>query len=354
LVQIEGAYRFSRYGNGIGDTDTWKGGAIWSPFEGLSFRGVRSRSMRAPNFGELYTPMTTSFSVNPADPCLRVNIGLTSARQTNCAALGVPAKGLDNYPLGPDITSGGNPDLKPETSNSLTLGMIFQPKFVHGFELTVDYWDIDITNVIASFSAATIYNLCVDLPSTDNAFCRAQTRDPVTHHLLTANTGYINAQRLEAKGVDVGAHYRRRLYDGMLDLSVKGTYLLKQVTETTPGQPSGNIYSAGNWDNPHFKGTFSADYTVGKFGVGLNTRLVGAGKINVNAQTDEVYPNNHVRAYVINDVNFRYDVNDNYNIGVGVRNLFNQFSESNYTFFNNTSQYDAIGRFFFATVNVKM
>lgn len=354
LVQVEGAYRFSRYGNGIGNTDTWKGGAIWSPFDGLSFRGVRSRSVRVPNFGELYTPRTTSFSVNPADPCLRVNIGLTAARQANCLALGVPAKGLDNYPVGPDITSGGNPGLKPETSNSLTFGMILKPKFMPRFELTVDYWDIDITNVIASFSAATIYNLCVDLPSTDNAFCKAQTRDPVTHYLTTANTGYINAQRLEAKGVDVGAHYRRRLYDGMLDLSFKGTYLLKQVTETTPGQPSGNIYSAGNWDNPHFKGTFSADYTVGKFGVGLNTRIVGAGKINVNAQTDEVYPKNHVPAYVVNDVNFRYDVNDRYNIGVGVRNIFNKFAGDNYTFFNNTSQYDAIGRFFFATVNVKM
>jgi iron complex outermembrane receptor protein len=354
LVQIEGAYRFSHYANGIGDTDTWKAGAIWSPFNGLSFRGVRSRSVRAPNFGELYTPMTTSFSVNPADPCLRVNIGLTAARQANCVALGVPAKGLDNYPLGPDITSGGNPALKPETSNSLTLGMIFQPKFLRGFELTVDYWDIDITNVIASFSAATIYNLCVNLPSTDNAFCRAQTRDPATHYLATVNTGYINAQRLEAKGIDVGARYRRRLGNGMLDLSFKGTYLLKQVTETTPGQPTGNIYSAGSWDNPHFKGTLSADYTIGKFGVGLNTRLVGAGKINVNAETDEVYPKNHVPAYLVNDINFRYDVNDKYNIGVGVRNIFNQYSQNNYVFFNNTSQYDAIGRFFFVTVNVKM
>jgi outer membrane receptor protein involved in Fe transport len=354
LLQIEGAYRFSHYGNGIGDTSTWKGGAIWSPFDGLSFRSVRSRSVRVPNFGELYTPRSTSFSVNPADPCLRVNIGLTAGRQANCVALGVPAAGLENYPLGPDITSGGNPGLKPETSNSLTLGMIFQPKLLPGFDLTVDYWDIDITNVIASFGAATIYNLCVDLPSTDNSFCRAQTRDPATHQLSTVNTGYINAQRLAARGVDVGARYRRHLGDGTLNVSFKGTYLLKQVTETTPGQPTGNIYSAGNWDNPHFKGTLSVDYAVGKFGMGLNSRMVGAGKINVNAQTNEVYPKNHVPAYLVNDVNFRFDVNEKYSVGAGVRNIFNQFSQNNYTFFNNTTQYDPLGRYFFVTANVKM
>lgn len=355
LLQIEGAYRFSHYGNGIGNTDTWKGGAIWSPFDGLSFRGVRSRSVRVPNFGELYTPQVANANnVNPADPCLRVNIGLTAARQANCVALGVPANGLENYPLGPVITSGGNPELKPETSNSLTLGMIFQPKFLAGFDLTVDYWNIDITNVIASFGATTIYNLCVDLSSIGNPFCQAQTRDPGTHYLTTVNTGYINAQRLQAKGIDVGVRYRRPVAGGTLNVSFKGSYLLKQVTETTPGQPAGNIYSAGNWDNPHFKGTLSVDYAIRKFGVGFSTRMVGAGKINVNAQTDEVYEKNHVPAYLVNDANVRFNVNEKFDIGIGIRNIFNKFSQNNYVFFNNTSQYDAIGRYFFATVNVKM
>src|SRR5690606_3911719 len=52
-LSIEGAYRYSDYSS-IGKTHAWKVGGTWQPLDGLTFRAVRSRSVRAPNFGELY------------------------------------------------------------------------------------------------------------------------------------------------------------------------------------------------------------------------------------------------------------------------------------------------------------
>src|SRR3546814_20719503 len=68
----------------------------------------------------------------------------------------------------------------PYTTSFLSLGVIRQPRFLPGLDLTVDYWDIDIKNVITQFSYATLIRLCVDAPTIDNAYCARVTRDPVT------------------------------------------------------------------------------------------------------------------------------------------------------------------------------
>src|SRR3546814_13911675 len=89
---------------------------------------------------------------------------LSETRAANCKALGIDTP-FETPRIGPVVVTGGNPDLKPETSNSLTLGVILQPSFVPGLDVTVDYWDIDIKNVITQFSYATLIRLCVAPPT---------------------------------------------------------------------------------------------------------------------------------------------------------------------------------------------
>src|SRR3546814_20554041 len=105
--------------------------------------------------------------------------------------------------------------------------------FLPGLDLTVDYWDIDIKNVITQFSYATLIRLCVDAPTIDNAYCARVTRDPVTGYATRVESNQLNAARLYARGVDIGMGYRRPVGEGTLSLSFKGTYLLDKVTETT-------------------------------------------------------------------------------------------------------------------------
>ena len=88
------------------------------------------------------------------------------------SAAGRPA-GYDNvYSTSLEIVSGGNPNLESETSDSITLGALVQPRFLPGFSISSDYYDITVNNVIASIgSAQTIANLCYDSPNLSNPFC---------------------------------------------------------------------------------------------------------------------------------------------------------------------------------------
>lgn len=356
-LEVEGAYRYSHYDKTFGETNTWKAGATWEPIAGVTFRGVRSRSVRAPNFGELYAPQTSSSSGSPADTCMGIAYNLSPTRTANCKALGIAAP-LPYNQLGPLIISGGNPDLKPETSDSLTLGTVLQPKFLPGFDATIDYWDIDIRDVISSFGSGDVFRLCTDLPTIDNVFCKATVRDPVTHLATIQSTFLVNAQQLRRRGIDFGARYRTNMGNGMLGFSFKGSYLLEAITRTTPGIEAGDVISTGNYANPRFQGTLITSYSTEKFDAVLNTRFISATRYAVGRTvTEESYPDalNRIAAVAYNDISVGYRVDDRFRIAFGIQNILDiQPKAIPAVQYGGGGQYDTIGRYFFTSVNITL
>lgn len=359
-LDLELAYRYSDYST-VGGTNAWKSGLIWEPIEGLALRGVRSRSVRTPNFGELYEPTYTSKTAGSiSDPCMVGAYYASQTRADNCKALGVPAPIVDPK-IGPWITTGGNTALKPETSDSVTLGFVWQPSFLKNFDLTVDYWNIEIADVITQLSYTTIMNLCVDLPSIDNPYCAAigrnQTPDqPTAEHGVIMPAGaalWVNAQqqnvsRLYAKGIDVSARYALDLGPGRLGFQFAGTYLIEHVTETTPGIAAGDVRSDGSYTNPRVRASLTTTYDIGDFGVALKSRYWGHGLGNVNVTSDEQYDDNTVPSRTYHDLSARYSFGNGHTINVGVNNLFDVkppymgFGEPG--IYAASSVYDLVGR----------
>src|SRR5690606_68309 len=225
-LEIEGAYRYSHY-DSFGGTRAWKFGSTWSPMRGVTLRGVRSHSVRAPNFGELYEPINVSMS-NLADPCEDIYTYETPNRLANCQALGIAVPPANSVAVS-EVTSGGNPDLQPETSDSITYGVILQPGFIPGLDVTVDYWDIDIKDVVTQMSANSLLNFCVDMPTLDNPFCRQIVRDTdPARTVLHVSTQQMNAARFLARGVDYGLNYRVPVGPGYLRMSLKATRLIQK------------------------------------------------------------------------------------------------------------------------------
>lgn len=349
-LEVEGAYRYSDYST-FGGTQAWKGGVTWSPVEGLTFRGVRSRSVRAPNFSELYTPQSQVGSGTTPDACDVQRYNLTPTRAANCRALGIAAPlplNFDTY-----ILSGGNPELEPEVSNSLTFGAIFQPRFIRGLDMTIDYWDIDIKNVIASFSNTKTIELCVDLPSIDNVFCNAVVRRPDDKSVDYVKSVLINASRQRARGVDLGVNYRRPLGAGMLNLAFKGTYLISNLLESTPGIAAGNVRYDGDSANPRVRATLLAAYQIGKFAVSLDTQFRSATNVNVNSPSDEQYERYKIPAYVLNNIAFHYDITENYQMGIGINNVLGVKAPSFPATYASTI-FDQVGRYFYGSVRLKI
>lgn len=359
-LDLELAYRYSDYST-VGSTHAWKAGLIWEPTPGLALRGIRSRSVRTPNFGELYEPVFTNTAAGSiADPCEAGDISKTPTREANCRALGVTTP-LPDIKTGPHITTGGNPDLRPETSNSLTFGVVWQPKFLPNFDITVDYWDIKIDGYINQLSYTQILNLCVDLPTIDNQYCRMAARNQ-TPGVPTVEQGLIlpagaplwvkaqqgNISRMQARGIDMGMNYAVNVGPGRLGLKFAGTYLLKHAFETTPGIPAGDIFYAGQYNYPKLRGNLTTSYDIGRFSAALSTRFQGGGKGD-KMGSDEQYDDNTVPSRTYFDLSLRYDLGDHV-LNFSVNNLTNKmppymaFGEPG--IYASSTVYDVVGRSF--------
>lgn len=366
-LEVELAYRYSDYST-VGGTNAWKSGVIWEPVKGFAVRGVKSRSVRTPNFGELYEPMVTSTTTGSiTDPCEAGDISKTPTREANCRALGVVAP-LPDIKTGPHITTGGNPNLKPETSDSLTVGFVWQPAFLPGFDMTVDYWNIKISDYVHQLSYTQILNLCVDLPTIDNQYCQAQGRNqtpdvPTEQHGVLLPAGaplYVNAQqgnisRMQARGIDVGMSYSAKVGPGRAGVKVAGTYLLEHTFETTPGAPTGNIYYDGQYNYPKFRLNVTTSYDIGPFGLALSTRYQDGGKGD-NMGTEEQYDNNSVPSRTYFDLSARYAFGRHL-VNFAINNLTDQmppymaFGEPG--IYAASSVYDVVGRSYSLSYTLK-
>lgn len=192
-LTFEGATRVSNYN--VGSTGTvwaFNAGGIWAPVRDLRFRAGWARAVRAPTTSNLFSAGAETFLNGLVDPCGQQNIDNNPNRRANCAAAGVPTTQtfvVGGVPITEPFTnrpasgisgiSGGNPDLNEERSDNITIGGVFQPRFLPGLVLTVDYYDIKIKDVINTIGAQTIINQCYDSTTgIDNQFCRAIFRRP--------------------------------------------------------------------------------------------------------------------------------------------------------------------------------
>jgi outer membrane receptor protein involved in Fe transport len=139
---------------------TFTAGGRWSPFEGVTFRGNKTRAVRSPSIVESLGAAQTGFSgLSAAFPCNAVNRngGPTSGiRLTNCdafeASLGLPAgtfAGLNPPAVAVPASVVGNPNLTNEISNNWTVGVVLQPDFIPGLTITSDYVSLFLRDQIA-------------------------------------------------------------------------------------------------------------------------------------------------------------------------------------------------------------
>jgi outer membrane receptor protein involved in Fe transport len=140
---------------------------------------------------------------------------------------------------------GGNLALKPETADTFTAGMVLTPRSIPGLSLSLDYYDIKVSNLIGTVPAALAFSQC--LTNGSPFYCSFIKRD-ATGSLATTG-GYIvntnvNTGFLHTAGLDVAAAYRLDLdrlgarHLGALALSMNGTWTRKQQVSPLPGQPS--------------------------------------------------------------------------------------------------------------------
>lgn len=368
-LEVSASGRYSDY-NTIGTTETYSFGGIYAPTDWLSFRGTYSRAVRAPNIGELFAPQSIATIGVNADPCDDGNINNGSSnRPTNCLQFVAPgfnsADFLTSFSTG---FTGGNPDLAAETSDSYTIGGIFQPKGILGGALDnlvviVDYYDIQITEAIGALTGAAVAAACVDLPSVNNQFCDQIVRNPNLGNAIVGFTSpNINFSELRARGIDFEARYS---FDapfgngnwGTFQISAAGTRFLERTTqgdpviqqvidaETDPLQKQLLIVDQGTVSDllgvvgiPEWIVNFNATWQIDKFNIGWRTRFEQSTlNFSNSASTDVAIVNG---AVVVSpneeltdpsqrftgdgfehDINFGFEVSEEFGLFGGINNV---------------------------------
>lgn len=348
------------------DTTTYKFQGTWALVRDFRIRGGYSQSVRAPNIGELFTPVNTVLTNLAVDPCAG-NAPLNNANlRAICIAQGAPASaigGINNPTAGQaNTTTGGNPQLGPETSRSFTVGFLTQPRYVQGLSIGVDYYSIAVSGAITTPSSGNIISGCFTgnytPASVNNPNCALIRRNPVsgqldgdpatTPGLLTALT---NSGRIFTNGLDFTANYRRNIGPVKLTLDFVGNYTFHNKFLAQPGASIDNpnrdcvgFYSANcasiqpqfQWNQRTTFNFENLDLSVLWRHIDSNNYEFGAGAPcgspgNATAADDAISGNScagkqfsHIKPYDYFDLTLKVAVGPHLDFNFGVDNLFDR------------------------------
>lgn len=383
---LKGSYRYSDYeadGNGTQSTfstDAYGVQLSWAPVESVSFRGQYQRSVRAPNVIELFTGQDTNLpNLNQLanggyDPCATATPTESAAA---CANTGVTAAQYGNivdvFSGQTQSITGGNPDLRPESSDTYTVGAVLSPSAIPGLTASVDYFDITVDDFIsAGIGAQTTLNRCLE--SGEAAFCDLITRDsrgslnsgqPGVGFLATN----INIASLETTGLDFQAGYNLDLADfgvnnaGDLRIQYAGTYL--DTFDFTPFPGGDPIVCAGKYGNdcvqpvnPSYRHRLLTTW-ASPFGVEATvTWRHLSGVDNINDDAGAIDQRMGTQDYF--DLSGNYEIVEGVRFRAGVNNLFLEqppVSVSSGPPLGNGNTYPVTydtGRYVFFGLNVKL
>lgn len=371
LLSIEAAYRFSDYGSGI-NTDTYKIAGDWAPTSDLRFRASYQRAVRAPNVIELFTAQGLGLFDIDGDPCGPVTAGVIQATLAQCQATGVSAgqwrtAGLTSPAGQYQFLGGGNPSLDPEAADTYTYGVVFTPSFLPGFSLSVDYYSIEVTDLISSVGASNTLDSCYG--DNDAVSCAKIQRSAGGQ--IWVGGGYVedfnvNIGGLEVSGIDVVGNYRFGL--DVLGLEDMGSVALNFVgsvlekNDVDPGAGQAIDECAGKYGNdcgtpkPEWRHRARATWeTPWDASVSLTWRHIGEVELQapVSARIDYAF-----EAENYFDLSANWEVLDGVSVRGGVNNVFDndpQLSRSVGTTGNGNTYpqtYDSFGRYIFMGVTL--
>ena len=347
-LSAEVGYRFSDYSTAAGVTHTYKVGLDYAPIDDIRFRASYNRAVRAPNVAELYTPLAVGL-FGGTDPCAGAS---PVASLALCQTTGVTPAQYGHISACPSSQCsallGGNADLQAEKSDTYSVGFVFTPTFLSGFNLTVDYFNIKVANVISQLPNLTVIS-CLNGSA---QACGLFHRDPATGQLF-GNNGYIiapftNTGFLKTSGVDLEANYRFGLADvglsgwGSVALNLVGTWTNTFETQPVTGGGSfdcvgyyGPICSTNTQGGPipewrhKFRATWTTPWPVT---VSLAWRYISS--VSLDANTNDPFMRDpagrkntkdaSIPAYNWIDLSGTWKVRDGLTFRAGVNNVFDK------------------------------
>lgn len=326
-LDLELAYRTSDYDT-TGTVEAYKAAFSYAPVESFRLRGGYNRAVRAPSIGELFAPQAEGFP-SATDPC-SANGMPDAATTAICTGTGVPANVVGSPAINLAAGQvrglfGGNPDLTEETADTYTFGFVWQPDMVEGLSMSIDYFNIEIDDYIASFGGGpnNIMDICYNQAAggVGSIFCNAVNRRPDgTIDFVQATSENIAEQTL--KGIDILGSYDFDVWNGDMRIAYVGTWT--DESDFTPFEGGEVIECAGNYGNlcgeplAEYKHRATGTWSNDKWTAMLSWRYVGDVD---DDDPDETFFVESIDGQHYFDLTGVYRFTDNYSISVGIDNV---------------------------------
>ncbi|MDT8397804.1 MAG: TonB-dependent receptor [Pseudomonadales bacterium] len=332
-LDVSLAGRWADY-TGSGTIWAWKGGIDWQITDDLRVRATESRDVRAATLAE------------------RLD------RQGQGGVVNDPEFNNQEFTVG--VFNGGNPSVAPEKADTITLGMVYQPSFLPGASLSVDWYDIIVKGSIGQLTPQRIVDECFNGAQD---LCAQIQRDSNNEIIEIENT-FLNINKAEVKGVDVEMAYNTdvNLFGGgaeALRWRFFATWLDENSTTNLGAPKRDGAGETGLGSLPEFKITSSITYRNGPVNIFLQERWIDSGKLDIDEVEGIDINDNTVRGAFYTDLNLSYTIDltngGTWEIYGNLNNLFDENPPvvANFASFGgatqtNQSLFDTLGRSFTA------
>jgi iron complex outermembrane receptor protein len=363
----------------------------WQPSDSLLVRASWSQGFRAPSVSDLFFGHSDSFPA-VSDPCANHPAGVTLV---NCG-------GGHTQPNGQiRSTIGGNSGLTPEKALSRSIGFVYNPDFIPGFDFSADYYKIELNNEVTRIAPQTIVNGCY-IGNNLNDCSKISVAGGIITDILDTN---VNIGGIVTSGVDIATHYKLPSTSaGDFKIGLEWTFL-KTYNQTSPGtcvrgfipvsgtggslagcnttadvgfpvfvatDLAGTTTSFGGF--PRQKANMNLNWNYGDWNASWNMQYIGAMYEACSTRTLSTYTTscsdptgfykltgttgrNHIGATVYHDVQITYHQDSiNTDFTFGIRNLLDKNPPTALTAFANSflpSFYRVPGREFYGRISVK-
>ncbi len=342
-LEFNGTYRY--VDNSIaGSESVWSAGLRWQVYDDLTLRFTQSRNFRAPTLTQLVAPSTTGLASVGFDPCDadRINGGPDPAtRRANCEAewAANPQYGaLEDFQDPSEnftyalVTTGGNPDLRNEISDTTTYGFVFQPGFAPGLTVSVDRIEIELTDGLSAFTPQDFMAACYDVSPQPADICStfsratADTADYPAGTVVSALTTTFNAGIVEYEGEYYVVDYQLPLDNvlgagpGLLSFTLDATHnalYQTSVTGTTFVREDNTV------SQPDWVSRFTTRLGIGPVLMSYQAYYLSEVKASPDA-TIETTPNPVIDSNLRHSLSATWDINDMFQLRAGVINFTNE------------------------------
>ncbi|WP_267351923.1 TonB-dependent receptor [Sphingomonas sp. GM_Shp_2] len=297
----------------------------WFPFESLMFRGSYTTGFLPPRLNQL-TSLRGDTLISLVD-----------------TARGREAIGITPGPFGLTVPGaiGGNPDVKPESSRTVSLGTVFEPGgFLKGLRFSADWTKVkkrdiyfDPALIFAGFGrdAQDVFDRYIR--AVPGAVTRAAPSDGfAVGKIIAVDARLTNLNSMSTEAVDFTLDYNGPLLGGTISASARASTILSLRVSPFPGAPieeyRGVAPSRGfaaliTQGGFKWRGSAWANWSKGPVTVGWAGRYIDSYQRNLAVTaTVDLTDSPIIPSQLYHDVTFSYRFAFDATLTAGINNVF--------------------------------